>query len=173
MKLDNDQHERFCQEYIIDLNGTKAAIRAKFSEKTARSKASQLLTKVNIQDRIAELKAQRAKRMEIIQDRVLEELAILGYSNIKDYIKSSTDGLIVFKDMDTITEEQARAIEAIKVNVKEGKIEFKLHSKTKTLEMICRHLGMFVDKFDVGDNLKKILYEVSEKFMPKVDNEKK
>jgi len=173
MKLDNDQHERFCQEYIIDLNGTKAAIRAKFSEKTARSKASQLLTKVNIQDRIAELKAQRAKRMEIIQDRVLEELAILGYSNIKDYIKASTDGLIVFKDMDTITEEQARAIEAIKVNVKEGKIEFKLHSKTKTLEMICRHLGMFVDKFDVGDNLKKILYEVSEKFMPKVDNEKK
>ena len=159
MKLDNDQHERFCQEYIIDLNGTKAAIRSKFSEKTARSKASQLLTKVNIQERIAELKEKRAKRMEVTQDRILEELAILGYSNIKDYIKASTDGFIVFKDIDQITEEQARAIESIKVCVKEGKVEFKLHSKTKTMEMICRHLGMFVDKFDIGDNLKKILVE--------------
>ena len=95
MKLDNDQHERFCQEYLIDLNQTKAAERAKYSKKTARSKASQLFTKVNIQERIAELKEERAKRMEVTQDRILEELAILGYSNIKDYIKASTDGFIV------------------------------------------------------------------------------
>ena len=59
------------------------------------------------------------------------------------------------------------------MNYKEGKIEFKLHSKTRTLEMIGRHLGMFVDKFDVGDNLNKILYKISEKFMPKTSDAKK
>ncbi|GAG89442.1 unnamed protein product, partial [marine sediment metagenome] len=119
MKLENDQHERFCQEYLVDLNGTKAAERAKFGKKSARSKASQLLTKVNIQERIAELQAARAKRTEISQDRVLKELACLGHSNIKDYVKHAADGFIQFKDIDKISEEDAKAIEAIKVNYKE------------------------------------------------------
>lgn len=148
MKLENDQHELFCQQYLIDLNGTKAAKRAKYSEKTARVQASQLLTKLNISERIAELKAERAKRTQISQDRVLEELACLGHSNIKNYVKHAQDGYIVFKDIDKISEEGARAIESIKVNYKEGRIEFRLHSKTKTLDMIGRHLGMFNDKLE-------------------------
>ena len=168
MKLKNAKYERFCQEYIIDLNGTKAAERAKYSKKTARFQASQLLTILNIQKRIAELQAIRSKRLEISQDRVLRELACLGHSNIKDYVKHAADGFIQFKDIDNISEEDAKAIEAIKVNYKEGKIEFKLHSKTKTLEMIGRHLGMFKD---IGDQLADIIYQASEKFMPKKDNE--
>lgn len=158
-KLENDQHERFCQEYLIDLNGAAAAIRAEFSGKSARSKASQLLTKVNIQERIAELQAGRAKRTEITQDKVLKEFACLGFSNIKRYVDKAAKGFMQFKDIDKISEEDARAIEAIKVNYDKNTIEFKLHSKTKTLEMIGRHLGMFVDKFDVSDDLKKILVE--------------
>ena len=87
MKLENNQHERFCQEYLVDLNGTKAAERAEYSKKTARSKASQLLTKVNIQDRIAELKAIRSERTQVTQDMVIKELLILGmwvYGNKKN-----------------------------------------------------------------------------------------
>lgn len=100
----------------------------------------------------------------------MKELACLGHSNIKSYVDKAAKGFITFKDIDEISEEDARAIESIKVNYKEGKIEFKLHSKTKTLEMIGRHLGMFKD---VGDKLAEILYEISEKFMPKTGNEKK
>jgi len=170
MKLKNDQHERFCQEYLIDLNGTKAAKRAKYSEKTACVQASQLLTKLNIQKRIAELQAKRTERTEISQDKVLIELACLGHSNIKNYIKHAADGFIQFKDIDKISEEDAKAIEAIKVNYKEGRIEFKLHSKTKTLEMIGRHLGMFKD---IGDQLAEIIFQASEKFMPKKSDEKR
>lgn len=157
----NPQQEMFCQEFLIDLNATKAAERAKYSKKTARIKGSQLLAIVNIQMRIKELMRKREKRTEITQDRVLKEFACLGFSNIKDYINkdSSTEGFIVFKNMDKISKKKARAIESIKVNVKEGKVEFKLHSKTKTLEMIGRHLGMFIDKFEVGDELKKLLVE--------------
>lgn len=170
MKLKNDQHELFCQEYLVDLNGTKAAERAKFGKKSARSKASQLLTKVNIQNRIAELQEARAKRTEISQDRVLKELACLGHSNIKKYVKHSAKGFMQFKDIDEISDEDARAIEAIKVNYDKNTIEFKLHSKTKTLEMVGRHLGMFKD---IGDQLAEIIYQVSEKFIPKVKNEEK
>ena len=170
MKLKNAKHERFCQEYLFDLNGYKAAVRAKYSKKTAKVQASQILTILNVQTRIAELQAKRAKRTEISQDRVLKELACLGHSNIKRYIKHAADGFIQFKDIDNISEEDARAIEAIKVNYKEGRIEFKLHSKTKTLEMIGRHLGMFKD---IGDQLAEIIYQASEKFMPKKKDAKK
>lgn len=169
MKLKNDQHEEFCQQYLIDLNQTKAAIRAKFSKKTAAQQASRLLTKVNIQRRIAELQAARAERTEINQDKVLKELACLGHSNIKDYIKHAADGFIQFKDIDKISEEDAKAIESIKVNYKEGRIEFKLHSKTRTLDMIGRHLGIFTDKIEHSG---QINFQASEKFTPKTINEK-
>ena len=167
MKLKNDQHELFCQEYLIDLNGTKAAKRAKYSEKTARIQASQLLSKLNIQQRIGELQAARAQRLEISQDRVWKELACLGHSNIKKFIAHSAKGYMQFKDLDEISEEDAKAIEAIKVNYDKNTIEFKLHSKTKTLEMIGRHLGMFMDKFDVCDNLKTVLETIFTDKRPK------
>lgn len=175
----NPQQEMFCQEFIIDLNATKAAERSKYSKKTAAEQGCRLLRNVKIQTRIKELMGKREKRTLITQDRVLKELACLGFSNIKDYINkgSSTEGFLVFKNMDKISRKKARAIESIKVNVKEGKIEFRLHSKTKTLDMIGRHLGMFAE---AGDKLAEVLYEISERFMPKTgkrepaitDNEK-
>lgn len=158
MKLENDQHERFCQEYLIDLNGTKAAERSKYSKKTATVKASQLLTKVNIQKRIAELQEIRARRTEVNQDRVLKELACIGHSNIKRYIKNAAKGFIEFRDIDNISEEDAKAIESIKVNYEKGHIEFKLYSKTKALEMEGRHLGMFVEKIEHSGELEHTVF---------------
>ena len=158
-----DQNKRFGEEYIIDLHITNAAIRAKYSKKTAYSIGQRLLKNVEMQEYIQNLMKERSERTNITQDKVLEELFHLGFSNIKNYIKASTDGFIVFKDIDQISEEDARAIEAIKVNVKEGKIEFKLHSKTKTIEMMGRHLGMFLDKTEhsgkVEVEIKRIITE--------------
>lgn len=150
----NPKMKIFCAEYLIDLNATKAAERAKYSKKTARSIGQRLLTNVDIQKEIQRLMNKRSERTEITQDRVLKELAILGFSNIKNYVDASTKGFVSFKDIEKIPEEQARAIESIKVNYKEGRIEFKLHSKTKTIEMICRHLGMFIDKIEHSGSIK-------------------
>jgi hypothetical protein len=69
-----DQQERFVDEYLVDLNGTKAAIRANYSPKTAQEQASRLLSKPHIQKAIAEAKARRAERTEIDQDRIVREL---------------------------------------------------------------------------------------------------
>lgn len=69
----NDQRERFCEEYIIDLNATAAAIRAKYSKKTARSQGQRLLTNVDIQTRIQELKAARSDRTGLNADWVMEQ----------------------------------------------------------------------------------------------------
>lgn len=149
----------FCAEYLKDLNATQAAIRAGYSEKTARDIGCENLAKPNIQEAIQEAMKAREKRTEITQDRVLEELAILAYSNIKDYIEpqQNAKGFVIFKDIDKVSEKEARAIEAIKANYKKGRIEFKLHSKTKTLEMLCRHLGMLIDKFEHSGEIKSKL----------------
>lgn len=70
----NDKQMAFCQEYIVDLNATQAAIRAGYSKKTARAIANKLLTKVDIQAVIEKLKAKREKRTQISADYVLLEL---------------------------------------------------------------------------------------------------
>ncbi len=161
MKLENDQHEQFCQGYIINLNITKAAEYAKYSEKTAAQQGSRLFKDVKIQARIAELQEKRAKRTEITQDRVLKELAMIGFSDLANYININGDtGAIAAKTFDEMPEGESRVIKAIKENraIKESadgeqttvydKIEFVLHDKMRALELIGRHLKMFVDKLE-------------------------
>lgn len=70
----NDKQERFCNEYLIDLNGTQAAIRAGYSLKTARSIANELLTKPDIQNYIQELQEGIKKRNKISQDEIIQDL---------------------------------------------------------------------------------------------------
>ena len=72
-----DKQERFCQEYMIDLNATQAAIRAGYSEKTARSQGQRMLTFVDIQERVAELKAEMSELSTLTKEDLLEKLAKL------------------------------------------------------------------------------------------------
>lgn len=175
MKLKNDKHERFCQEYIIDLNGTKAAERAEYSEKTARIQASQLLSKLNIQERIAELKKERSERTQVTQDMVIKELAICGFSDLKDYIEVIEDtGVIRAKSFDEMPKGKSRALQSIKEDrvIKEDakgeqvtvydKINFKLYDKIRALELMGKHLGMFIDVKHAGEILHKLEFEFGE-----------
>ena len=80
----DQRYERFCKEYVIDLNGTRAAIAAGYSKKTARSKASQLLTKVNIKARIAELQNDTGKKLDLTAEIVLAELKKIGFDKSEE-----------------------------------------------------------------------------------------
>lgn len=73
-KLENERWEIFCQEYVVDFNGTRAAIAAGYSKKTARSTAAENLTKPNIQRRIKELTQKKVERIEYTQDDVMRDL---------------------------------------------------------------------------------------------------
>ena len=76
-----DKQKRFCEEYLIDLNATKAAIRAGYKEKTAYAQGQRLLKKVEAQEYLQELMDERSKRTEITADRVLQELAAIAFSD--------------------------------------------------------------------------------------------
>ena len=68
------KRERFCQEYIKDLNGTQAAIRAGYSKRTANEQAAQLLAIISVKSRVEELKAARGKKTGVTQEWVVEML---------------------------------------------------------------------------------------------------
>lgn len=70
----NEKQKMFCEEYIIDLNATQSAIRAGYSEKTARQIGAKLLTKVDIQLYIEKLMQDKKDKLIAKQDEVLEFL---------------------------------------------------------------------------------------------------
>ena len=70
----NDRQKRFCEEYLIDLNATQAAIRAGYSKNTARSIANENLTKPDIQQYLKRLIENRNERTKITQDEVIADI---------------------------------------------------------------------------------------------------
>lgn len=70
----NDKQKQFCNEYIIDFNGTQAAIRAGYSKKTAYSTANENLRKPEIQSYLKEIIEDRNKRTNITQDEVIKKI---------------------------------------------------------------------------------------------------
>ncbi len=68
------KQQMFCKEYIIDLNGTQAAIRAGYSQKTARQIATEMLSKPYIQEHVNSLMDNRSKKVEITADNVLQDI---------------------------------------------------------------------------------------------------
>ena len=68
------KQERFVAEYLIDLNATRAALVAGYSEKTARSTGAENLTKPDIVAAVATAQGHRTERTNITQDYVLESI---------------------------------------------------------------------------------------------------
>lgn len=81
-----DKQELFAREYLKDLNATQAAIRAGYSEKTARSQANRMLTNVDIEMRIAELKADRNEEVGIDAAYVLRRLVEIDQMDVLDIL---------------------------------------------------------------------------------------
>lgn len=168
-----DRQARFVEEYLVDLNGTQAAIRAGYSPRTANEQASRLLANVSVQEAVSEAQAKRSERTGITADRVLSELAKLGFSDIRRAViwkgqrvtdEDSPDGgeTLVIKHIvtnhvelvssDVVDDDTAAAISEIS-QTKDG-LKVKLHDKRAALVDIGRHLGMFKDKIELSGGLK-------------------
>ena len=128
------KQQRFVEEYLIDLNATQAAIRAGYSERTAKSIGQENLTKPDIQKAIQEAQNKLTERTEITQDYVL--------TNIKKVIERCMQQEAV----------QARDGSPLLVEGPEGDLaclfEFKETGALKGLELLGKHLGMFKDKVE-------------------------
>lgn len=141
-----EKQKRFCDEYLIDLNATQAAIRAGYSPRTAEQAASRLLSFVKVQDEISKEMAERSKRTGINQDRVLMEIAKMAFVNIDDVIDLDTAQV-----KQTATKEDLACIQSVKIKPTEfgTEREIKLCDKKSNLELLGKHLGMFKDKLEL------------------------
>ena len=143
----SDQYKLFCENYIINFNGTEAAIKAGFSEKTARSQASRLLTRVDIQQYISELTEKRSERVKVTADDVINELAKLAFLNVDDLYCDITGELLPVSEMNDKAKAAISSIETKSIRV--GKDSYKkvnvakTYSKEKALELLGKHLGIY------------------------------
>lgn len=156
----NEKQKRFVSEYIIDLNAKQAAIRAGYSPKGAEPQASRLLSNAKIQVEIAKAMEDRGKRTGITQDRVLAELSAIAFAKATDYVEVADDGSVKIKPTAELTDEQKKAIASIKEGA--NGIEIKLTDKTKALEMLSRHLGLFNDKLNVNVEAIEIIEDIGD-----------
>ena len=84
-----DKQKRFCEEYLIDLNATQAAIRAGYSENTAQQIGSENLSKLVIQEYISKHKESKSKELNITLNDMLEiELSIAKKGRDNDRLKA-------------------------------------------------------------------------------------
>jgi phage terminase small subunit len=126
------KQERFVAEYLIDLNATQAAIRAGYSEKTAKQMGTENLAKPVLAEAIQEALAERAERTEITQDYVLavitdtiercQQVAPVKYQNGDQVYVDTPDGEVV------------------------PAYTFNANAVLKGAELLGRHLAMFTDK---------------------------
>ena len=153
-----EKQKKFADEWLKDLNGTRAykvAYKNTKSDHVAATAAGRLLRNVEVQKYIQEKQEEREKRTEITQDMVLKELAKLAFTDrtgIVQIKKSSAGDVVVIKSTDDLTEEQKALISGIK-ETKFG-IEVTFYNKEKSLELIGRHLGMFNDKLQLTGEIK-------------------
>ncbi len=130
-KNENDltaKQQLFCEEYLVDLNATQAAIRAGYSERTADVIGCENLGKPSIAQFIAKLKADRSERVELSADYVVSRLMKVANRCMQEEPVKSPES-----DSDEVI----------------GEYKFEHAGANKSLELLGRHLGIFNDKLDI------------------------
>lgn len=161
-----EQQERFCREYLKDLNGKQSAIRAGYSEKTAENQASRLLSNAKVRDLVYKLNQERIKRTEIDADFVLFEHKRMAMSDVAECfnedggLKNITEMpksiRLAIKSFDVYEEKDKDTGEVIGFTKK-----VTLWDKNKNLENLGRHLKLYTDKMEhsgsvgLSDRMKK------------------
>lgn len=165
-----EKQKRFCDEYLIDLNATRAYKAAGYSvrsDNAAGVEGHKLLRNPKIDSYLKQKMKEREKRTEVTQDKVLKELAKIGFANAADYAKVVEKEYIekITDDNGNVIGQETKTYKAVEIEptdrldtdkqaaiagIKEGRngIEVKLNDKVKALELIGRHLGMFTEKVE-------------------------
>ena len=149
----NPRQRAFVAEYLVDLNGTQAAIRAGYSPATAVVQASQLLIEPHIAAAVERGKAQRLASVNITAESVLSEMDALARSNVENYVISD-EGQVVLAEgappnamaavqsikKKTRVETRRNGTEVIETRYYD--VELKLWDKVGSLKLMGKHAGV-------------------------------
>lgn len=149
-----EKQKMFCEEYLKDYNGTQAAIRAGYSERSAGQIAGENLKKHEIQQYLSKRFETVANKMQISQERTMLEIARLAYSDIRKFY--TVDGAL--KPITELDDDAAAALAGVEVyeeRVSDATADevvvagttkkIKTYDKTKALEMLAKHFKIYSD----------------------------
>ena len=122
----NDRRKRFVDEYLIDLNGTQAAIRAGYSQKTANRISSKLMEDEEVREAIRERLKEKTKELIATQDDILQELTVIAFGK--------------------------KAYPAYNMYGKKYNQLPVLKERLQALEMLGRYYSLFTDKIKLAED---------------------
>jgi len=152
------KQQRFVQEYLIDLNATRAAVRAGYSPRNAPSIASRLVKKSQVSAAIQQEMARRADRTQLTADSVLREYARIAFANLTDYVEFGRAGVFIKESRDLAADMKAGLLE---VSQTRGQgVRVRLQNKLQALRDLADHLGLL--RSTTADLVERLLVSLPE-----------
>jgi phage terminase small subunit len=145
-----EKQKRFADEWLIDMNGTAAAIRAGYSPKSAEVTASKLLRNSKVRAYIDQRMAEHSRRTGVTQERIIRELARIAFLDPTQLVNMENAELL-----DDASADDRAAIASVKVKTiptQDGEgveREIRFADKIKALELLGKRFGMWIDKQQV------------------------
>lgn len=165
-----EKQKRFVVEYLVDLNATKAAERAGYSEKTAESQGCRMLKNVKVQAELQKAMQKREHRTEVSADMIVRQLLKIASADIKDFLSFGQkeiptgdydgEGNPIYRIINYVDFKNSDDVDGTLIQeVKQGRdgVSIKLMDRMKALELLGRHLGMFTDKIQHSGELEIIV----------------
>jgi len=158
------KQEMFLREYTIDYNGSRAAIAAGYSKKTAREMAHENLTKPHILTALRAYQKQRVQALGITEDRILEAWSDLAFTPLPGIIDFQQCRMTV-ADFSVLSQAQKMCIKKFRVKTTQemeydpdsGRnipvdvqyVEIELYDRQKALDALSKYHGMFVERAEL------------------------
>lgn len=166
----------FALEYLLDMNAKRAATAAGYSPKTAEQQGYQLLQNPEVARFVAEQQGKRAHKLEVTADRIAEEMAKIGFSDIRRAVRWQTVAMsadevseeleqqaqggalkrsrsavsadVVLIDSEDLDDDTAAAISEVSQGPHGLKV--KMYNKIEALNSLARWKGMFKDEIQIN-----------------------
>lgn len=140
-ELKNPRHEYFCRQYVQDFVGSRAAIRAGFSERTARQIAYELLTRPDINARVEELKAEVFDGLTVTKRIILQRMADIAMADPRKLYDENGN----LKPIHTLDDETAVAVNAVEADDRGITTKVKLLPADRMLDKLAQHFNAYED----------------------------
>lgn len=141
------KQQRFCDEYLIDLNATQAAIRAGYSEKTARQTAAENLSKPYIREYIDKRLAEKEAELIADQDEVLQTLTRVLRRQEMDTV------VVTCKERSSGYDKNGKKVIIEKEVPQLVQVPTKVSDLNKAAELLGKRYALFTDKVDMDTDL--------------------
>lgn len=149
------QQEQFATGIASGLNQAEAYRQAypnsrKWKDESVWSRASILAKHAKVQARVSEMLEKATKANDVTVERIVKELALIAFGSKKAVMHWGPKGVQLI-DSDTLTDDQAALVAEVKETTSQtgGSLSLKTHDKVKALELLGRHVGMFIDKTEL------------------------